>query len=350
MKRKIKWKLVGTVLASTGLASIGMFLISLIMIYASKFYAFAVFFNQHLSEFILLFLLIFVGLFIMFFLMLIRKHILYLEDINKTLNMIDNENLDICVPIKTEDEIGQMAITINQMSDRLKKAKEKERSYEKIKSDLITNMSHDLRTPLTSIIGYLGLIREKSIEEKQVKKYLKTVYDKCMELKTLIDKLFEYSKLQNLNIIINKMRVNLSELIEQTIMGFLPLFDEMGMTYQLDFYEEKLLVDADPTLMSRVFSNLISNAALYGKEGKKLDVTTHKENQYAVIQFINYGSQIPREDLLYIFDRYYKGDNKSGSGLGLAIVKRIIDLHNGEITVESNEKKTVFEVRLDSNK
>lgn len=313
---------------------------------------FAIFFYRHLILFTLLFFIIFVILMITFFLLLIRNKVKYLEDITKTLNSISNGNLDINIPVKTSDELGIMAKTVNDMAYKLKTAIEEERRLEKTKNDLVTNISHDLRTPLTSILGYLELITNMKLDDKtSLLRYIHIAYAKCKDLKILIDDLFEYSKLNNAEILINKMKINMGELLEQVIIGFIPALNEAGMEYRLFFSDEKLIVSADPVLLTRVFNNLIANAINYGKEGNYLDVELGKEDNEAVIQIINYGKTIPDVDLPYIFQRFYQV-NKSrsvesgSSGLGLAIVKRIIEMHDGFIRASSLENRTVFEVRL----
>lgn len=334
------------------MASICMFFLCIIFIIASASLEFAIFFNQHLFAFISLFFVIFVILMVVFFLVLIENKVKYLEEITKTLEIISGGNLDIHIPAKTSDELGQMAETVNNMAFKLKMAIEEEKRLKKSKNDLITNISHDLRTPLTSTLGYLDLIRKKECnEDESLHHYSNIAYIKCKELKILIDDLFEYSKLNNAGMMLCKIRISLRELLEQVIIGFIPVFIKAEMEYRLFFTDEKLMVSVDPVLMSRVFNNLINNGINYGKEGKYLDIELQKENNLAVIRFINYGKIIPECDLPYIFEKFYQVDKSrsrrdGNSGLGLAIVKSIVDLHNASIEVNSLDKRTVFEVRL----
>ncbi len=352
----IKAKLILALLESAGLAGVCLLILCIVFIIASASMQFAIFFYKHLIAFTLLFFAIFVVLVIIFFLLLIRNSVKYLEDITKTLESISDDNLDINIPVKTSDELGIMAETVNNMAYKLKTAIEEERRLEKTKNDLITNISHDLRTPLTSTLGYLELINNTKLDDKKsLQKYINIAYTKCKDLKILIDDLFEYSKLNNAEIVIDKTKISVGELLEQVIIGFIPALNEAGMEYRLFFSDEKLVINADPLLLTRVFNNLITNAISYGKEGKYLDVELIEANNDAVIRIINYGKTIPEVDLPNIFKRFYQvNKSRSGingnSGLGLAIVKRIIEMHNGSIRASSQDNKTVFEVRLLKNK
>ena len=222
-KKTIRFELIIAIIESGALAAVCMLLICILMIWASANKRFAVFFLSHIVIFILIFLFIFVILTCLFFLLIIGKHVKYVEEITKTLDTISNDNLDVVIPIKTSNELGKMAETINNMAYKLRASMEEERRAEKNKNDLITNISHDLRTPLTSTLGYLELIKNTKIEDEgSLKKYISIAYDKCRDLKALIDDLFEYSKLNNTGMTINKMCISIGELLEQVVIGFIP--------------------------------------------------------------------------------------------------------------------------------
>jgi signal transduction histidine kinase len=248
-----------------------------------------------------------------------------------------------------------LAGTINNMAYKLKILIEEERNWEKSKDELINNVSHDLRTPLTSILGYLDLIaNDKYPNEVYLKHYVDIAHEKCLTLKRLIDELFEYSKLNSRELKVNKVSIDLGELLEQVIQGFIPIFKENAMDFKINFDNTKLTIKADPLLIARLFDNLINNAVRYGKKGKCINIELLSEHNEAVVRIVNYGQEIPKEDLAYIFDRFYRVDKsrenkKGGSGLGLAIVKSIIDMHDGSIDVKSDKGITTFEVRLKTN-
>ncbi|MBU5437813.1 HAMP domain-containing histidine kinase [Tissierella sp. MSJ-40] len=291
-------------------------------------------------------------LFIMFFFIFTQKRIRYLEDINMVLKKIAQGNLEAKIPIESNDELGQLAENINFMAEQLKTSIEEERKAEKMKNELITNVSHDLRTPLTSIIGYLGLVANDNYkDELTLRYYVDIAYSKSLTLKKLIDELFEFTKISYGGIKLNLEKIDLGQLLEQLVEEFVPILNEAEMEYRLTSSKEKLFIEGDGSLLVRVFENLLSNAIRYGKEGKYVDINIKSEKDKAVISIINYGETISEMDLPYIFDRFYKVDksrsqDREGTGLGLAIAKNIIELHGGEIAVYSKNGRTEFQVKL----
>lgn len=295
-------------------------------------------------------------LFIIFFFIFTRKSIYYLEEINLGLKRIAEGDLDTKIPIRTENELGQLAKNINSMSKHLKRSIEEERNAEKSKNELITNVSHDLRTPLTSIIGYLGLIsNDEYKDELSLRYYVDIAYNKSLELKKLIDELFEFTKISYGGLKLNLERIDIGQLIEQLAEEFIPILNDAGMECRIVPYSEKLYTMADGNLLVRVFENLFSNAIRYGKEGKYVDIELVGDKDSIIINTINYGEGISKIDLPNIFERFYKIDksrstDSGGTGLGLAIAKNIIELHKGDITVYSQNGKTEFQVRLEKQR
>lgn len=292
-------------------------------------------------------------LFIIFFFIFTKKSIYYLEEINIGLKRIAEGDLDTKIPIRTEDELGQLARNINSMSKHLKKTIDEERNAERTKNELITNVSHDLRTPLTSIIGYLGLIsNDEYKDEVSLRYYIDIAYNKSLELKHLIDELFEFTKISYGGIKLNLEIIDIGQLIEQLAEEFIPVFNDAGMECRISASNEKLTIMADGNLLVRVFENLLSNAIRYGKDGKYVDIEIVGEKDSIIINTINYGEDISKIDLPNIFERFYKTDKSrskesGGTGLGLAIAKNIIELHKGDITVISQNGKTEFKVKLE---
>jgi signal transduction histidine kinase len=268
------------------------------------------------------------------------------------LKKIAQGNLEAKIPIESNDELGQLAENINFMTEQLKNSIEEERKAEKMKNELITNVSHDLRTPLTSIIGYLGLVANDNYkDELTLRYYVDIAYSKSLTLKKLIDELFEFTKISYGGIKLNLEKIDLGQLLEQLVEEFVPILNESEMEYRLTSSKEKLFIEGDGSLLVRVFENLLSNAIRYGKEGKYVDINIKSEKDKAVISIINYGETISEMDLPYIFDRFYKVDksrsqDREGTGLGLAIAKNIIELHGGEIAVYSKNGRTEFQVKL----
>ncbi|NMS91909.1 GHKL domain-containing protein [Clostridioides difficile] len=284
-----------------------------------------------------------------------------LEIIIDAVNSMDESDLQKDIDIeydldalkdKEADNIDELAHKINSIIHQLRNITVEERQAQQTKTDLITNVSHDLRTPLTSIMGYLGLIEEgKYKDEVQMMYYVNIAYEKSKNLNVLINDLFELTKMQNNTTRLNKTEINLVELLSQIVSQFEIYFKQEFMVSRVNFNEDKLIVKADPNKLVRVFENLMTNAMKYGKDGLYVDIVTEKKEDMAVVKVINYGEPIPVLDLPNIFDRFYRVEksrnrNAGGSGLGLAITKNIVNLHGGEITVSSNKHQTVFEVQL----
>ncbi|GAA0709894.1 HAMP domain-containing sensor histidine kinase [Paraclostridium ghonii] len=291
-------------------------------------------------------------LFLLFYLIVTYKKNKSLISIIDETEMMANGDLDRVIKVKSKGNIKNLAENINNISKKLKDRTITERNAQKTKNDLITNVAHDLRTPLTSVIGYLELIdTDKYKDEIELRYYINIAYEKSKGLNLLINDLFELTKMQNKTINLDKADINLVELLGQVVAYFEYQFKDANMESRINFLNDKLIVNADGEKLVRVFENLLSNAIKYGKDGHYVDTVIKLEGKVAVVQIINYGESIPAVHLPYIFDRFYRveksrNSNISGSGLGLAIAKNIIELHKGRIKAYSNENKTIFEVRL----
>lgn len=296
--------------------------------------------------------LTFVSFFLVFFLKRMDAITRYISEIGECVNQIAKGKLTTQIPIRNQHELGELAININQMTTDLNIALEKERTWDKQKYNLITNLSHDLKTPLMSVMGFLELIYYEKYENKeQLKHYSEVAFNKTKELKESIDKLFELSKLSNTDIVLNKIPIHILELTEQVVMGFIPALEAKQMAYYINAERKDIILDGDALLIARVYENLISNAIKYGEDGKCVDIKIQENNrQTVVIHFINYGQAISKEAQEKLFGRFYRASKsseaKEGTGLGLAIVKSIVALHNGQVMVESSEEKTEFIVEL----
>ncbi|MCC3868951.1 sensor histidine kinase [Terrisporobacter mayombei] len=261
-------------------------------------------------------------------------------------------NLDKKIEVKSRGDIDQVAENINSIVEQLKDITVEERKAQQTKTDLITNVSHDLRTPLTSVIGYLNLIEEgRYKDEVELMYYVDIAYEKSLNLNVLINDLFELTKMQNRVVNFNKAELNLVELIGQLISQFEIQFRQENMSCRIDFSVDKLIINADPIKLVRAFENLITNAMRYGSDGYYVDIKVFTEGKMAVVQVINYGETIPVVDLPHIFDRFYRVEKsrntfQGGSGLGLAITKNIIEAHDGSICAISNNESTIFEVKI----
>ncbi|WP_369688969.1 sensor histidine kinase [Bacillus sp. FJAT-26390] len=290
-------------------------------------------------------------LFLAFFFWTSRNMILYLKEIRQGLQQMAEGKLDHVIPVKAADELGEIASSINILGEQFKQLLQEERNAEKTKNDLITGVSHDLRTPLTSILGFLELIEnDRYQDEVELRYFVNIAFEKSQHLKRLIDDLFEYTKLNN-GMPLAMEELDIVGFTMQLAEEFVPSLEKAEMSCRIQGAEDALWIMADGDLLVRAYDNLIANAIQYGHAGKSIDIRMEKAQDEAIIQIVNYGEQIPAKDIPYIFDRFYRVDQArsaetGGTGLGLAITKSIIEAHNGLITVTSTAKETVFETRF----
>jgi signal transduction histidine kinase len=247
---------------------------------------------------------------------------------------------------------GEMAGNVNKLAGRLQHALEEERRAEQTKNELITNVSHDLRTPLTSVLGYLGLIeQDRCRDEVEMRQYVQIAYEKSQRLNVLINDLFEYTRMRHTVASYKETSLNLIELLGELLAQYRMPLAEAGMAGELRTKETSIVVRGDALKLVRVFENLIANAMNYGRAGKQMIIAVEIAGDLAVTEVINFGEPISSFDLPHIFDRFYRVDKsrtewEGGSGLGLAIAKSIVDGHGGTISVTSDMDGTAFRVAL----
>lgn len=281
-----------------------------------------------------------------------RKRITALLSIISTTKEMAEGNIDINIGESKYEDFSDLSNNINNIVLNLKEMTKKEKESQQTKNDLITNVSHDLRTPLTIILGYLDIIdNDKYEDEVKLRYYVSIAHEKVKELRILTNDLFELTKMQSNDIELKKQKINIVELVGQLISQFNLLLKSNDMVSRINFCDEKLFISGDGEMLSRVFNNIVSNCIKYGRDGKFLDINTYRKDKEAVIDVVNYGQEIPSNELPYIFNRLYRVEKSrsretGGSGLGLAIAKEIIEMHNGTIEAFSSSEKTVFEVKL----
>lgn len=238
------------------------------------------------------------------------------------------------------------------MASELQKRIEKEREAEKTKNDLITNVSHDLRTPLTSVKGYLLLLKDKKYRDSnEFQDFIEIAYNKSEKLENLINDLFEYTKLSNRVIELNKVSICLDELLEQLVEELYVICKENNTEIEKEITEKNIFVKVDGDKMVRVFENLLMNAIRYSKKPGKIKLKVEDQKAYVIVTVENECEHINNQELKKIFNRFYRRDKSrseatGGSGLGLAIAKSIVELHNGEIWAESREETISLFVKL----
>jgi two-component system sensor histidine kinase VanS len=291
-------------------------------------------------------------LFALLFLRRLSGSVRSLGAISTAMQDISEGDLYTSVEVTGDDEISRMGDSLNKMVNDLRTLMDREREAERTKNELITNVAHDLRTPLTSIIGYLELLSQNpDMPEETKKRYVDIAFSKSRRLQQLIEDLFSFTKLGNGKVSLRVSRVDIVRLVSQLLEEFYPSFLESGMTYELTSNVPAKVISADGDLLARLFDNLINNAIKYGADGKKISVDIEAEEDWVTVSVRNYGYVIPEEELPNIFRRFYRveqsrSSSTGGTGLGLAIVKNIVDMHGGTVDVRSDLDGTVFRVRL----
>lgn len=302
----------------------------------------------------------FIFFFSVYFVFFTKKIVDYFEQIDRGIEEFSEGNFDIEFEVRNEDELSNMARNLNRTTGEINRILAKERDEEKSRKEFITCIAHDLRTPLTSVIGYLQLVMAKahasrSNEELQIKneEYVKIAYEKAIRLQGLIEELFSFTKTDSTELRLHLTEIDVVKLMEQLADECYPSLQEAGLALEFKTSAEVIKIEADGELMARAIANLLTNGIKYGKDGKKIIIDLYRENENSDlhIRIINYGRLIPEKDIDHIFDKFYRvEDSRSlqtgGAGLGLAITQNIVKLHGGCVNVRSDLSGTVFEIVL----
>lgn len=350
-KRRISIELILSIVISASLAMISVFMFSA---FIGMPYILTRANSISILEYNVIAVMIFtigIAVFILIFLSLANKKIKYIKYISEQVNKIANEQLGSTLKVSGNDELADLCKSINSMSLQLKDKFEQEREIENTKSELITNVSHDLRTPLTAIIGYLDILKNEKYKSRvEEKEYLTSTYNLSIKLKKLIDELFEYTKLSGSDIVLEPTEADLGSILSQMLGEYTPVFEAKGLRIINDI-DEKIAVKIDIEKIVRVFDNILSNAEKYSIKPSDIIVKAENKEDSAHIYISNKGEHIEPDKLNKMFEKFYRVDisrtsNIDGSGLGLAISKKIIELHNGQIWAESDEDMVIMHIKL----
>jgi signal transduction histidine kinase len=268
-----------------------------------------------------------------------------LRSISDVVAEFEKGNLENRIQLKASDEFGQLARSFNQMADTIDRIIEELKQNDTLRRELIANVSHDLRTPLASIIGYLETILMKTdLDNEQRQEYLQTIHRSAQSLNTLVGELFDLSKLEARQIEPSLEPVALPELGQDVIMAVQDLADRQSVKLKTDFQSGVPFAMADVALIERVLANLITNAIEYTPANGTVTLTILADNGAVRVEVADTGQGIAAEDLPHIFERFYRAGRKTvagstSTGLGLTIAQKIIQAHGRELKVTSNSNE-----------
>lgn len=345
MKHRLQWKFIGIMFASLFIGVSSMAAVQAVIfngIYGMTPEEGEVAFAQESYIFDILFLL--VSTFV--FLLLSRKLIKRIEDMNQNIEKITNGQMRGLMEDKHHDEIGNLSSNINKMALHIDESLRKEKN-------MICNLAHDLRTPITSICGYVELLERNGDLSEQGKQYADILLRKSNDLSEQVNQLLEYSLLTFQEKEYEKEEMSISSLLEQVLIDFIPMLEKENISYSITGNQNPCMYCGNQNLLIRLFENLITNSTRYGKEGKQIEIEIEETKEYITIDISNYGDILSKEETEHIFDYLYQGQSAQhyqteSKGLGLSIAKEIVKIHNGTISVKNdyNLHKVSFEVRL----
>ncbi len=262
-------------------------------------------------------------------------------------DLLSERNQEILLP----PELSPLEGKLNAVRQTLEKRTLEAKLAERRKNDLVMYLAHDIRTPLTSVIGYLNLLEEAPEMPAELRqKYTRITLDKANRLEALVNEFFEITRYNLQQIPLQKENIDLYYMLAQLAEEFYPIAKQKGNLLTLQARED-LTVYADPAKLARVISNILRNAAAYADPNSEILLSAAKKDAGVVICVENHGPTIPQEKLESIFERFYRLDDarstgSGGAGLGLAIAKEIVTLHGGTITAQSENHYTAFTVLL----
>ncbi len=295
------------------------------------------------------FILVFMALaFLLFFYFSLNWFVKYFRQIDRGLNaLLNGQEQEIIL----SPEIEVLEKKMNLVRHTLEKRELEAKLAEQRKNDLVMYLAHDIRTPLTSVIGYLSLLEEApDMPVEQKSKYVHITLEKACRLETLVNEFFEITRYNFQQASLEKETIDLYYMLVQMADEFYPMLSDHQNTVEL-VMDEDIHVSGDPDKLARVFQNILKNAAAYSTSGTVVTVRAEEREDVVRISFENMGKTIPPHKLAFVFEKFYRLDDarstsKGGAGLGLAIAKEIVRLHGGDIFAESAEGRTVFTVEL----
>lgn len=279
---------------------------------------------------------------------LLKKVVDYVYELQAATGKMFDPNISY---IELSPELSEIAANINRLKQEAESNARLAKENEQRKNDLIMYLAHDLKTPLSSVIGYLTLLKDESQMSKELReKYLSISLDKAERLEDLINEFFEITRFNMSNITLQYTKINLTRMLEQLIYEFKPMLEEKNLQCNLCAADD-IMLRCDADKIQRVFDNLLRNAVIYSFENTDITISAQCQEDTVSIIFCNHGDTLPEEKLNRIFEQFYRLDaarstSSGGAGLGLAIAKQIVELHNGTIVAESQEDQNKFSITL----
>lgn len=271
--------------------------------------------------------------------------------INDILNGNSNQRIRLQTHIKC---LSKLTIKINSLIEKLQHIEKKNVVSEESRKKMISNISHDLRTPLTSILGYIELIlNDSNLSQDEINRYIKIVYTKGNYLYDMLEEFFEISKMDSKDFKLEMKSINICEVIRQQLISFFNEFKKKDIEPELNVQKDNIYVNADEKALNRILNNIISNILKHGKNSTKICVDISCTKNTVFISIWDNGLGIPQDEINYVFDRLYtveksRKSNLKSSGLGLSIVKKLVESLGGTISVSSIPlKRTEFKFTLD---
>ena len=268
-----------------------------------------------------------------------------ISEISDALEDIKNGNGNRRILAETHELVAPLAYAINDIILSYEKRLSAYRQTEETNRQLMTSLSHDVRTPLTTLIGYLDAAHKGIVDGKERDDYIETARRKAHDLKEYIDVLFDWFRLGSNEFSMNIAEIDLTELTRNILIDWIPIFEDTQVDFTIDIPEQPFRVQIDPDGYMRILNNLIQNVISHS-HADKIEIALSEQNRNIKILLSDNGIGIGKEDLKHIFDRLYKcdkGRSEKGSGLGLSIVHELVDKLNGTITADSTPGKgTIF--------
>jgi len=285
------------------------------------------------------------------FIILIRSIINHFTRYFDIINQGISALLDADAEINLSPEMAAIEQKLHAVKAELKRRTLEAQLAEQRKNELVMYLAHDIRTPLTSVIGYLNLIAEvPDMSTEQRAKYVNITLDKAYRLEKMINEFFEITRYNTQQISITKEKIDLYYMMVQLSDELSPMLSANGNTTVLNA-DENLIVSGDPEKLARVFNNVLKNAAIYSTPNSEIVISAEENEESVIVAFTNHGKTVPKEKLASVFEKFYRMDeartsNAGGAGLGLAIAKEIVTLHGGTIVADSDNDTVTFTITL----